>query len=28
MSPLGAVLSLAAHLRDTLSKQLPNDLFL
>ena len=28
MSPLGAVLSLAAHLRDALSKQLPDSLFL
>jgi len=28
MSPLGAVLSLAAHLREALSKQLPDDLFL
>ncbi len=28
MSPLGAVLSLAAHLRGALAKQLPDDLFL
>ena len=28
MSPLGAVLSLAAHLRETLSNQLPEHLFL
>jgi hypothetical protein len=28
MSPLGPVLSLAAHLRSTLAKQLPDDLFL
>jgi hypothetical protein len=28
MSPLGAVLSLAGHLRETLSNQLPEDLFL
>ena len=28
MSPLGAVLSLATHLREALSKQLPDDLFL
>ncbi|AYG60166.1 hypothetical protein QD460_21485 [Rhizobium jaguaris] len=28
MSPLGSVLSLAAHLRQTLSGQLPEDLFL
>lgn len=28
MSPLGAVLSLADHLRETLSKQLPGSLFL
>jgi hypothetical protein len=28
MSPLGAVLSLAAHLREALSKRLPDDLFL
>ena len=28
MSPLGAVLSLAAHLRETLSKHLPERLFL
>ena len=27
MSPLGAVLSLAAHLRQTLSQQLPSNLF-
>jgi hypothetical protein len=28
MSPLGSVLSLAAHLRERLSKQLPENLFL
>ena len=28
MSPLGAVLSLATHLRESLSKQLPESLFL
>jgi hypothetical protein len=28
MSPLGSVLSLAAHLRETLSEQLPEDIFL
>ena len=28
MSPLGAVLSLSAHLRETLSGQLPEELFL
>jgi hypothetical protein len=28
MSPLGSVLSLAAHLRDKLSKRLPENLFL
>lgn len=28
MSPLGAVLTLAAHLRETLSKQFPESLFL
>ncbi len=28
MSPLGSVLSLAAHLRDALSKQLPERIFL
>jgi hypothetical protein len=28
MSPLGAVLSLAGHLREALSNQLPEDLFL
>jgi len=28
MSPLGAVLSLASHLRDALSKQLPEGMFL
>jgi hypothetical protein len=28
MNPLGAVLSLAAHLREALSKQLPDHLFL
>jgi hypothetical protein len=28
MSPLGAVLSLAAHLRETLSSKLPEHLFL
>ena len=28
MSPLGPVLSLAAHLRDALSKRLPDNLFL
>jgi hypothetical protein len=28
MSPLGAVLSLASHVREALSKQLPESIFL